>query len=353
MKCSRTQEAQTEDVKLLCRRLVIVLALWNVVLLAGCQPIQEPSRASDLQVSQSLEEGNEEADVIRLLQLPLDPFPSVQDLIQIVREECRTREAVPPKTEVIPSTSLATDRCRLTDEEESTPLRPAGSVEIPVFVHIIMSGDGTMGDVATPDIEKQIEVLNEAFAGVHPRGVPTPFRFVLVETTRIRNEQWFNMIYSEHEPTEAEVAAKAERNRGDKSTLNLYTANITEPHGWARFPWELDKNVDGVVIGFRYLPNGSGSDYNEGDVATHEVGHWLGLFHTYEGGCAPPGDCVDDTDAEAQATLYCPNAVPDSCPEGFSDEINNYMNYTWDLCMVRFSAGQARRMDAIHRKFRT
>jgi hypothetical protein len=218
---------------------------------------------------------------------------------------------------------------------------------INVYVHVINNGTGLAnGDVPDSQIQDQIAVLNAAYAA-------EGWQFNLVSVDRTTNATWYTMTPG----SVAERQAKRALRVGSADDLNLYTANIGQGLlGWATFPSDYNARPrqDGVVVLFSSLPGGSAAPYDLGDTATHEIGHWMGLFHTFQGGCAKQstrGDKVADTPAERDAAFGCP-VGRDTCSGAGLDPITNFMDYTDDACMNTFTAGQDARMDAQFTTFR-
>ena len=230
-------------------------------------------------------------------------------------------------------------------------IRKSGSVTVQVFFHVINQGRGIAnGDVPMKMLQDQMDVLNASFSGT-TGGANTPFRFVMIGVDRTTNAAWYNATPG----TAAEREMKTALHVGGANVLNFYTNNMGgNLLGWATFPfwYANDPLMDGVVCLYDSLPGGRTAIYSEGDTGTHEVGHWLGLFHTFQGGCAANyNDFVADTPSERSPAFYCP-VGRDTCPGPGVDPIENFMDYSQDSCMYQFTAGQSGRMETLSLQYR-
>lgn len=257
---------------------------------------------------------------------------------------CSSRE-IPYGEQMEIEASLRSFLARRGETEESLG-RAATATTVNVYFHVITNTSG-QGAPTTQQINNQISVLNAAYPG---------YTFVLAGTDTTANNTWYTMGYG----TTAESQAKNALRKGTADDLNLYSANIGGGLlGWATFPWDYSKKpkMDGVVLLNASLPGGSASPYNLGDTATHEVGHWMGLYHTFQGGCVKStsgGDGVSDTPAERSAAYGCP-AGRDTCTgKNYPgvDPIYNFMDYTDDACMNTFSTGQFNRIASMWAQYR-
>ena len=271
--------------------------------------------------------------------------PSAQSL---QRDYCGTRH--PDE-----ATAIAID-----DELQRSKGRRApggGTVTVPVYFHVITDSAGR-GQVTDGQLSRQIQVLNQAFAG-KTGGATTLFQFKLAGVDRTVNNAWFQAGIG----TIAERQMKSALHQGNADTLNFYTNNAGgNLLGWATFPfsYQSDPTMDGVVVYFETLPGGAAIfsspdavfNYALGDTGTHEVGHWVGLFHTFQGGCAEQfNDFVSDTPAERIPAFLC--TPRDSCKgKPGIDPIHNFMDYTDDVCISEFTPGQAERAELAWLTFR-
>lgn len=232
----------------------------------------------------------------------------------------------------------------------SRPAAPQAAV-VPVYFNVIYDGsvtDEESGDIPDSQIEDQITALNNDFA-------ETGLKFELQKTDRIDNKDWFDNV---NQGNSQEADMKGSLRQGDAGTLNVYTVGFNNDGnrgllGYATFPadYESKPTNDGVVLLYSTLPGGSKKPYDEGRTLTHEVGHWVGLYHTFQGGCKGKGDYVDDTPAEAEPSEGCPIGR-DTCPSEGKDPVENYMDYSDDSCMNNFTPGQIDRLQQQIDKFR-
>ena len=229
--------------------------------------------------------------------------------------------------------------------------------EIPVYVHEMLSTSGA-GNVTDTQIQAQVDVLNQTYAGAdanEPSTVSAPdtgVRFTLAGSYEYRNNSW-------HTDKQSSTYRKQTR-LGGANALNIWLVDF-QYLGIATFPWDYARNpgVDGIRVQYNSLPRTTNpapgyqpiANYDLGETGTHEVGHWLGLYHTFQGGCTTTNDEVGDTPAQGSSTNGCPTGK-DSCSLPGLDPVHNYMDYSYDKCYYEFSPGQSTRMDRMWSAYR-
>jgi len=257
-----------------------------------------------------------------------------------------------------PEADTGTDapgHCSLSVTNPDPMYDPGPTYRIPVVVHIITHDNGTTGNITDPMAQSQIDVLNEdynaipgtngedgTFSGIEfylatedPDGLPT------TGITRTANTAWYN--------DQQEQTFKSTLMWDPNRYLNFYLNN-TQYLGYAWFPqWGVGTWEDGIVVNYRAFGRPSPMyPYNLGRTATHEVGHWIGLLHTFQSGCGNPAVCystadlICDTEPDQTDTYGCPVGAT-SCG-GERIPIENYMEYTDDACMTKFTPEQMRRL---------
>ena len=133
--------------------------------------------------------------------------------------------------------------------------------------------------------------------------------------------------------TADEIAMKTALHQGSADDLNIYI-KLSDVNGYSTFPWGYAAKPieDGIVSPAAALPGGAYS----GEGMAHEAGHWLGLYHTFQGGCTQSNDFVSDTPAERVPNRLCPPPTNlDTCTGGQykgKDPTNNFMDYTPEAC---------------------
>ena len=239
-------------------------------------------------------------------------------------------------------------------------------IHIPVKWHSVARDDGS--DTTTnAQILASIAALNIAYAQPDNNNMNIGFVFdfdISQDLTFTQNTLWHTANRDRRE----DKAMKQALRQGDCRTLNIYsTGSFQGIFGWGTKPFECTDQIDtitehnincvstctpdllyddGVVIRYDVVAGGPLELYREGDVLVHEVGHWLGLYHTFQGhDCSLPGDFIDDTPAERQPARGCEDTFRDTCrgdkdnPPGL-DPIHNYMDISNDICMFEFTDGQ-------------
>ena len=252
-----------------------------------------------------------------------------------------------------------------------------GVVTIPVVFHVIYANAAQ--NIPDTRIFEQLNVMNQDFGRTNLDAANTRAMF---QSVAANTEIQFCL------------AQRTPQGAATNGILRVPTTNSTLPNNPNSISPEWDRtkylnvyigNLSGGLLGYANLPPGiSGNDhivvlfssvggpnalgtingYNLGRTVTHEIGHWLNLQHTFNGGCSGlsgntcmgSGDFVCDTPPISNATSNCPTNNPNTCTETspfpapyighMVNQFENYMDYSTDVCMNMFTEGQSTRMNA-------
>jgi Pregnancy-associated plasma protein-A len=241
-------------------------------------------------------------------------------------------------------------------------MNQGSTTEIETYFHVITAVNGTTvyGEVSDSMLLSQLDVLNDSF---RPHG----FSFRLMNTTRTNNAAWFLAKSGSAEELELGTALRV----GGASTLNVYFNLASNFAGYTYLPesYSFFPKKDGVYLKTSVLPGSSSATQNQGKTLVHEVGHWMGLYHTFQFDygtfksinyllyifgfrCFGAGDGVDDTPRQGTETSGCPTGKDSCLFRPGVDPIHNYMDYSSDSCKTEFTPGQADRMWSMWNEYR-
>ena len=245
-------------------------------------------------------------------------------------------------------------------------MRP-GITQIPVVVHVVWHTAAQ--NISDAQIQSQIDILNGDFrmTNADVGNVPAVWQ-PLVADARVE------FALASLDPAGASTTGVTRRET-NVAGFAMNGNRIKSSAKGGTDPWPADRylniwvgQLSGGLLGYAQFPGGpsatdgvvilhsafgtsgtAAAPFDRGRTATHEIGHWLNLFHIWgdDGTGCNGTDEVDDTPNAAGPNFGCPTFPHVTCSNGpDGDMIMNYMDYTDDACMFMFTAGQVTRMQA-------
>lgn len=261
-------------------------------------------------------------------------------------------------------------------------LRKAGTVRyIPVVFHVIHKYG--LENITQAQINDAIRVMNEDFrkktgtsggSSTDPLAVDMEYEFRIAQLDpNGQPTSGVNRIYNVGTDN-ARDSQKSISYWDAKKYFNIWVVNTIQNNGdptsrvlgYAQFPFQINSqtSTDGIMVCADQAGMIDRGDVSQaGRTLTHEAGHWVGLYHPFQGGCvggtstncATQGDQVCDTPPVASPTTGCPtsrNSCSNDVPD-LPDQIKNYMDYADGTCMNMYTAGQKTRADQLMAAYRS
>ncbi|MEP6725536.1 MAG: M43 family zinc metalloprotease [Bacteroidota bacterium] len=244
---------------------------------------------------------------------------------------------------------------------------------VPVVFHIVLNNPNLVTDA---QVQAQLDTLNRDYAGNNGDSVNIPsyfkplfgksgIQFCLARqtpagepTSGIERISTAKKSFNDKDNGVKHAATAGADTWDPSSYYNIWICTLENGVlGYSTFPGGSNDNEQGVVIDSNSLPGGPDDRFNKGKTLTHETGHYFNLYHIWgddEGsGSGDPNHClgtdyVDDTPNQSVADYVCPsNIKTDQCtPAGNGIMYQNYMDYTYDECLVMFTSQQVDRMES-------
>jgi len=244
---------------------------------------------------------------------------------------------------------------------------------VPIVFHIVLSNPGVVTDA---QIQAQLDTLNKDYAGNNGDSVHIPsyfkplfgksgIQFCLAKqtpngepTTGIERITTTKSSFTNTDDGVKHASSGGADNWDPSSYFNVWICALANGIlGYATFPQSGADNDQGVVVEYRSLPGGSYAVYSGGKTLTHETGHYFNLYHIWgddDGACSGT-DYVDDTPNQGNSNSTCPTGIKtDNCTTtGNGIMYQNYMDYTYDDCLVMFTTEQVDRMESAFMAYRS
>ncbi|MEP6746071.1 MAG: M43 family zinc metalloprotease [Bacteroidota bacterium] len=240
-------------------------------------------------------------------------------------------------------------------------------ITIPIVFHVVVNNQSTVTDA---QVLAQLDTINKDYAGINGDSVKVPsyfkpffgqsgIQFCLAKqtpsgdpTTGIERTSTTQTAFLNTDNGVKHAASGGADIWDPTSYLNVWICPLGNGLlGYGTFPQSGNDNEQGVVIEYRSIPGSTAyPQYNGGKTLTHEIGHYFNLYHIWgdDNGACTGTDFIDDTPNQGNSSSACSNGVVlDNCTtSGNGIMYQNYMDYTYDACLVMFTVQQVARMES-------